>query len=847
MAKQTNRGRLASLATRQLPSSALNAEPEGIGAQPENPGLSRTGLVAAELSAAIRDHADLAGANLTRADLRDATLRFAILTAAKLEAADLSRANLQLALFNQANLEDANLSAATLDHANLAGANLGNTKSCGASLRFAILEGAKFDSADLSSADLRHARLHRADFKSANLRDAQLDYTDFSGVNLAGADLSGAHLRYAKNLTKGQLEEATVSESTILPFYFEDIVCWPPGDRRRAAASRPIWIAAAVVGSLAASSLVWQFQDSRDGLPLPARAEAAAGSAASEVALLTVAIAAPDSRIQSVEPSGVIRVGPEFAPLRPDASAPALVAATSSDLPLAAEAQPISVRYAPADVLTPLAALDSVQSAEVAPYRLALSTPRLPALSQASAPLLKAAAAIQTVAVRELDVGELALDPGDASSKPAPFVFPGYEPLTLVVSLREQKLDVYRGTNFVVSSKVSSGKRGHETNAGVFSILEKRRRHHSNLYSNAPMPWMQRLTWSGTALHGGVVPGYPASHGCVRLPFSFAPKLFQMTAVGANVVVAGDRVVPKPIEHATLFQPARSGEEVVMAVADQDRLVSGELPQAAAAEQVVSTEAMAAFAASATNAPLRILVTRRTERDQVITIQYLLASLGYLTPQNFSGRLGKETAKAIRAFQKANSLPQTGALSSEFVKKIHEVAGKAEPPAGHLFVRQDYRPVLDIPIAFGEPEKSLGTHIFTLGLAQGSAKAEWTAISLEGDDSASALHRIEIPEHVRQSISERLTPGSSLIVADNSVNSAILPDGDDYLVLANVTPAIAALDSRRLGKQETAKPKRAKAANAAVKPRIQGTRKRAARRVYRGPDVYGGFGLFRRW
>ena len=130
--------------------------------------------------------------------------------------------------------------------------------------------------------------------------------------------------------------------------------------------------------------------------------------------------------------------------------------------------------------------------------------------------------------------------PGGAAETATP---PGLEPLTLVVSLREQKLDVYRGTGLVISSKVSSGKRGYDTKAGVFSILEKQRYHHSNLFSGAPMPWMQRLTWSGTALHAGIVPGYPASHGCVRLPFSFAPKLFQITTLGENVVVTGDRVV----------------------------------------------------------------------------------------------------------------------------------------------------------------------------------------------------------------------------------------------------------------------------------------------------------------
>ena len=127
--------------------------------------------------------------------------------------------------------------------------------------------------------------------------------------------------------------------------------------------------------------------------------------------------------------------------------------------------------------------------------------------------------------------------------------------MVLVVSLKQQKLDVYRGTSLVTTSQVSTGMPGHATKAGVFSILEKQKFHHSNIYSGAPMPFMNRITWSGTALHAGVVPGYPASHGCIRLPFSFAPKLFQITTVGDNVIVARDRPVPHVIDHPALFQP----------------------------------------------------------------------------------------------------------------------------------------------------------------------------------------------------------------------------------------------------------------------------------------------------
>jgi len=129
------------------------------------------------------------------------------------------------------------------------------------------------------------------------------------------------------------------------------------------------------------------------------------------------------------------------------------------------------------------------------------------------------------------------------------------EPMTLIVSLSAQKVDVYRGTTLVTTSQVSTGMPGHATKTGVFSILEKQLYHHSNIYSGAPMPWMNRITWSGTALHAGVVPGYPASHGCIRLPFSFAPKLYKITTVGEHVVVAKGRPTPEIIEHPALFQP----------------------------------------------------------------------------------------------------------------------------------------------------------------------------------------------------------------------------------------------------------------------------------------------------
>ena len=128
-------------------------------------------------------------------------------------------------------------------------------------------------------------------------------------------------------------------------------------------------------------------------------------------------------------------------------------------------------------------------------------------------------------------------------------------PLKLIVSIRRQHLSVWDGVKKIAEAPISSGMRGHETPTGVFSILEKNKVHFSNLYNNAPMPFMQRLTWSGVALHAGALPGYPASHGCIRLPFSFAKQLFDLTRVGARVVVARDDAEPRMIAHSRLPVP----------------------------------------------------------------------------------------------------------------------------------------------------------------------------------------------------------------------------------------------------------------------------------------------------
>src|SRR5215210_2154409 len=117
-----------------------------------------------------------------------------------------------------------------------------------------------------------------------------------------------------------------------------------------------------------------------------------------------------------------------------------------------------------------------------------------------------------------------------------------FDPLQIVISIKKQQLSLYSGGQLVAHSQVSTGVPGHPTPQGVFSIIQKQIYHESNIYSSAPMPYMQRITWSGVAMHQGVVPGRPASHGCIRLPAAFAKRLWSITKIGARVIIAQDEV-----------------------------------------------------------------------------------------------------------------------------------------------------------------------------------------------------------------------------------------------------------------------------------------------------------------
>lgn len=139
-------------------------------------------------------------------------------------------------------------------------------------------------------------------------------------------------------------------------------------------------------------------------------------------------------------------------------------------------------------------------------------------------------------------------------------------PLVIAISIERQKVTIYDSNGVFAESPVSTGMKGHPTPMGVFSVIQKHKFHHSNIYSGAPMPYMQRITWSGVAMHAGVLPGYPASHGCIRMPMAFAVKMWNWTKLGARVIVAPGEMTPSSFSHPLLAtlrvppQPAASLE-----------------------------------------------------------------------------------------------------------------------------------------------------------------------------------------------------------------------------------------------------------------------------------------------
>ena len=403
-------------------------------------------------------------------------------------------------------------------------------------------------------------------------------------------------------------------------------------------------------------------------------------------------------------------------------------------------------------------------------------------------------------------------------------------PLQIIVSRKDQNLRVFRGTEVIATSKVSTGKKGHATPTGIFSILEKNRIHHSNLYNSAPMPWMQRLTWSGVALHeSNSVPSYPASHGCVRMPGAFARELFGLTERGAHVIIADREATPAPIESEQLFQPRDMTPEEEREFLRSSMASKGQgLGKISLLSEYPPLDPVAYDLAKRLNRfedirkgnkPLRVFITREAHGQLVREIQIMLNALGF-DAGDVDGFAGKDTYTAVRRFLdskkgsiETRSTSMAAHIDKALLQQLYDAAGKGKVPTGHLFVRYNFKPLFDAPIHIRETDKPLGVHLFVASSSVAEeGKLDWLAVDL-GDklmpdmqsrlgvlqdkqqsglvNAEDVLDRIEIPQKLRMQISHLINNGSSLTISDRGFSRETTDVGTDFIVLTKPTlPAV---------------------------------------------------------
>jgi hypothetical protein len=374
-------------------------------------------------------------------------------------------------------------------------------------------------------------------------------------------------------------------------------------------------------------------------------------------------------------------------------------------------------------------------------------------------------------------------DPADATGRRAAQrvevveARPAEEPLLAIVSLSNQRVTIYDANGWILRAPVSSGQTGYETPAGIYSVIQKEEEHYSNLYDDASMPFMQRITWSGIALHAGPLPGYPASHGCVRMPYEFAQRLFDITKIGMRVIVARNDVLPAEIDHPVLFKPklvrADSTLKALTAHWDAARpdlqaatpgtaATEADMPSAAnPAEPLVTLKSIAAAKSAEANAAAgkaeaaRLTAARMTwdaarllhaaeiakyqaERQLTAAESALKATSSPAAIQSAEevkaevqarlaeagAQLAAAKAEAPKAEAAAHAREEARAAAAEKIAAVEaskEATHMMSPVSifisrktQRLYVRQSLQPVFESPITIRDADHPIGTHIYTV-------------------------------------------------------------------------------------------------------------------------------------
>jgi lipoprotein-anchoring transpeptidase ErfK/SrfK len=414
------------------------------------------------------------------------------------------------------------------------------------------------------------------------------------------------------------------------------------------------------------------------------------------------------------------------------------------------------------------------------------------------------ASAIVTLATTAALTALTAAPPADAAAKQARPAHPteataprdAGQPIMAIVSIKSQQVTIYDAAGWILRAPVSTGTTGRETPAGVFSVLEKDKDHHSNLYDDASMPNMQRITWSGIALHGGPLPGYAASHGCVRMPYGFAENLFDKTQIGMRIIIAPNDA--EPVEFSDPALPAPNAQALADAPARAETL-AGEAAQAAKmADEAKSAAAVATRAAAALTASLRKLESVKARADAALAVaekvlaaamtdeakaqaedlkQKAAAKAAELATQldtaNADAKTKLDAAKAAQDAAKAAEAKKAGTA-----KAAHDAMLALEPVSilisratQRLYVRRGFGANLEVPVTIRNSDKPIGTHVFTAVARTDNGGLRWTAVTIDsGDNAKDALDRVTIPQDVLDRIAPTALRRSSIVISDEPLN-----------------------------------------------------------------------------
>jgi hypothetical protein len=366
--------------------------------------------------------------------------------------------------------------------------------------------------------------------------------------------------------------------------------------------------------------------------------------------------------------------------------------------------------------------------------------------------------------------------------------------LLAVVSIAKQQITVHGPGGIIGQSPVSTGMRGKDTPTGVFTILQKNKHHVSNIYEGASMPNMQRLTWSGIALHAGYLPGYPASHGCIRMPMAFSEKLWEMTKLGARVVVVPGGEQAREVAHASLPAPAllpvvadlpqpvrlaaREGDERTDAApAVSEARLLNPVDRARATKEALATQATAkqqeakhratvaatkAREAASANYAYRVAVrlaadwqVRRNWLEKHMAVQrqpQAIATVGRqwveaekrlvqardaeATARERDAQLGeeaKEAQKLAAAAKKESDAATIAAKSAEKAASGEPISVFVSRKTGRIQVRQGWQTLHDAPVSFKDGSAPLGTHVYVALEPVGRGDAlRWISVSFNG-------------------------------------------------------------------------------------------------------------------